>query len=177
MSHIFSKKSSVKLPPRSREEKNEEWGRETGNIIFCPRCGNLHYGKKWHHAGDIPKKNFEKAKVVRKICPACKMVRDHAFEGELFIEDVPEKFAQELLNLTKAFGERATEMNSQSRVISINKKEDTYRIITTENQLSVKLAKKVKNVFKNVELNISHAKEPSKVSRVRAIFLVRKAKN
>jgi hypothetical protein len=164
-------KNSLKLPSRGRAEKNEEWGRESEGISICLECKNIRFKKQWHHPGIFPF-NFSKVfKTREKICPACKMIRDHAFEGEVFIENLPPHRRQEVFNLISAFGERALRKDPQDRIITAEPRGDrAYYVTVTENQLAVKLAKKIKDAFKNVIIKISYAREPAEVSRVYVVF-------
>lgn len=169
MAKIFSKKSSVKLPPRDRVEEHEEWGRELGGVATCQICKNMHYEKEWHHSGIIPE-HLKKHKKTITICPACKMMKDRAFEGEIFIENFPATHRKELFNLIAAFGKRAVEIDPQDRIIKTENIKGKYRITTTENQLAVKLAKKIRDVFNAFDLKISHAPEPAEVTRIHILF-------
>ncbi len=170
---ILIKNNPLKLPLRNRAEKNEEWMRETQGLEICPECDNVYYKKRWVHSlaklGKLSKR-FERSKIKSKICPACKMIKDHAFEGEVIIEGIPANQKQDLTNLIHAFGERAMEKDPQDRIIELEKKNGTYRLITTENQLAVKLGKKIRDVFKKVDLHISYSEEPSEVSRIYVKF-------
>ncbi|MBI2120733.1 MAG: hypothetical protein HYT94_03880 [Parcubacteria group bacterium] len=160
-------------PQRGREDKNEAYWREHAGVTKCPKCGNVHFKKRWYASEADLAHRLKKKKLEiteRKFCQACTMVKEHMFEGEVFVEGFSSKQKNELLNLIKNFGERATERDPQDRIIKIEKTEKGYRITTTENQLAGKLAKKIKDVFKKVDVRISHAPEPAEVSRVRVAF-------
>ena len=157
---IFRKTSSIKLPQRGREAEREEDWREHKGIIKCPACGNVHFKKRWYASEEnlrsrLKVKNLEIAE--RKICQACKIIKDHTFEGELFVEEFPARHRKELLRLITNFGERATEIDPQDRIIKVEEIKKGYRITTTENQLVDKLAKKIKDVFNKVEIHFSHS--------------------
>jgi len=166
--------NSLKLPSRGRAEKNEEWGRELGGIVICPECKNIHFKKQWHPPGVFPFNFSRNFKTAEKICPACKLVRDHAFEGEIYIENMPTSRRQEILNLISAFGRRAMRKDPQDRIIAAEPRGDRACYVTvTENQLAVRLAKKIKDAFKNVIIKISYTKEPAELSRVYVVFRMR----
>lgn len=99
------------------------------------------------------------------------MIKNHAFEGELFIENFPKDQEKNLLSLIKAFGKRATEHDPQDRIIETKKEKGAYRVTTTENQLAVRLGKKIRDAFRTIRLNISHTPEPTEVSRVIVTFI------
>lgn len=106
---------------------------------------------------------FVGIKINEEIAQACKMVRDHTFEGELFIEEFPSRHRQEVLRLITNYGNRATAIDPQHRLIKVEETPKGHRVTTTENQLADKLAKKIKDVF-------SHAAEPAEVDRFRVVF-------
>ncbi len=151
-------------------EQNEEFGRERGGLEICPTCLNIHFKKKWHHPGDAGAASLKNNRTSLKVCPACAMIKRHTFEGELWIRDVPERLKQDLRNLIVAYGERATQKDPQDRIINIENQPGGYRVTTTENQLAVKLGKKIKDVFRSVGLKINHTREPAEVSRVNLRF-------
>lgn len=173
MARIFRKKSSVKLPQRDREAEHEEYGRERKGIAECPLCHNVRFKKKWHvslqelqeHAKD------KVLKVEREErCPACTTIKEHLYEGELFLEEFPDHLRIELLRLVHNFGERATARDPQDRIIDVKETARGYRVTTTENQLANRLAKKIKDVFNTVKIHFSHSEEPYEVDRIHVTF-------
>lgn len=169
--------SSVKLPQPNGDAKHEQYGRERGGIVECPECHSVHYKKRWYRSRRVLKPHLKDGRAValkKHLCPACSMIREHLFEGEVLVEAVPQHYRQELIRLIKNFGKRAEQIDAQHRVIEIEKNPnataDAYRITTTENQLAARLAKKIKEVFNTVELHISHSREPYEVGRVRVVF-------
>lgn len=172
MNKIFNNQSSVKLPQQGREAEHEEFGREHKGPIECPRCRNVHFKKMWHTPGSSPKhaEGEVAAPAREELCPACKMVKEHLFEGELFVEGVPAEHKTELLNLVHNVGKHATEIDPQHRIIDIEETDKGLRVTTTENQLADRLAKKIQETFKAVDVHLSHSKEPYEVDRVHVVF-------
>jgi NMD protein affecting ribosome stability and mRNA decay len=173
MARIFSKPSSIKLPQRDREAQHEQYWREHKGIIKCPRCGNVHFKKRWYSSEQYLRIRLKLKKLEiaeEKFCQACKMIKQNVFEGELFIEEFPGSRKKELLRLIKNFGERAIAIDPQDRIIKIEGTQKGFRITTTENQLVDKLAKKIKDVFKSVDIHFSHSAEPAEVDRVHVTF-------
>ena len=169
----FTQSSVVKLPLRGRAAKNEEYWREHKGIVACPRCKNLHTKKRWYVSEDKLKRTLKTSKIIvteKKSCPACTMIKNHTFEGEVFIEGFPTEMKQELKNLINNFGERATAIDPQDRIIATETTRKGYRVTTTENQLANKLAKKIRDAFNTVEVTFRNSAEPSEVSRVHVIF-------
>lgn len=112
----------------------------------------------------------EDTKVSFAFCPACQTIKDKQFEGEINIADVPEKFREDLTNLIRAFTQRAYEKDPMDRLIEIKKTRSGLRVTTTENQLAVKLAKKIRDSFKKASLEISYAKPPLETVHIKIGF-------
>lgn len=169
----FRKTSSIKLPQRDREAEYEEYWREHKGIAKCPKCSNVHFKKRWYASEEDLRRRLKIKKLSiaeTKLCQACKMIKEHTFEGEIFIEESPVHHRKELLRLVRNFGERATQRDPQDRIIKIEEIDKRYRVTTTENQLAVKLAKKIRDVFKTVKIRISHSPEPAEVVRIHVTF-------
>ena len=178
MAKIFRKPSSIKLPQRNGEPAHDQYGQEQKGAVKCPRCGNVHFKRRWYGSlGDIPTRQKgdavrrESPKITkRELCPACKIANEHLFEGELTVEKVPAKYRVELLRLLRNLGVRARKKDPQDRIIAIERKPGNYRVTTTENQLAVRMAKKIKEVFAPVDLKISFSRDPYKTARATIVF-------
>jgi NMD protein affecting ribosome stability and mRNA decay len=164
----------IKQPARGASAQHEEYGHTKPGIIICPNCGNVHYHKRWWKNSD---KGLHKLVVLnyrtaaRTLCPACTMIEEHLFEGEVLIENVPAKFRTDVTQLIKNFGNTATDLDPQDRIISVLRGASVWRITTTENQLADRLAKAIRDTFKtHAKIHISHSKEPYEVDRVRVVF-------
>ena len=141
---------------------------ETGKgMVICKSCQAVFYKKSWHHSKNLKPKTYN---LEPKLCPACQMIKNHQFEGEITITNIPENHYQELINLIKNFCQRAYEIDPMDRLIGIKKTKDGLIVTTTENQLAVKLAKKIKDVFKKVQIKISYSSEPSEVVYIKLTF-------
>lgn len=172
MAKIFKKRSSIRLPKQKKILRSDEWGKAGKGLVVCKRCHNLFYKKGWHHPnGRGAQPTGSGSSVHFKICPACTMIGKNLYEGEIIIEKVPARFEFELVHLITGFGARATKRDPQDRIIEVKKQKNGYRVTTTENQLAVKLAKKIKAVFNHVDVSISYSDEPYEVSRVRVTFI------
>jgi len=173
MSSKQKKKSVIlKVPQRHKETKHEQAGHAHKGLAVCRQCHNTLFRKEWHHPGS---KIFEQARIAQGgvhfiICPACLMVRNHLYEGEIIIKNIPAKYETEMVRFVIGYGARAQKRDPQDRVIDIAKTKDGYRITTTENQLAVRMAKKIKSVFGKVQISISYAKEPYQIGRVVVFF-------
>jgi len=162
--------SKIQLPKSAREAGPLK--KERKSLAMCKKCNAFYYKKSWHHSTDtLSPREARKLNVEFRLCPACKMISERLYEGKLTIENVPNKFRVELLNLIKSFGKRAEQIDSQHRLIEIGHERGNIVVTTTENQLAAKLAKKIKGVFNKVDVRFSHSKEPYEVERVRVKFL------
>lgn len=152
---IKQKQNFYKLKSKKEEQ---EFGPGKKNIVMCPDCNAVYYYKSWHHDFKKVGKNF---KFV--LCPACKMIKNKQFEGQVIIENIEKNKKQELINLIKNIGKRAFDRDVLDRIIKINEiTSDKIEVLTTENQLAVSIAKQVKKAFK-AELEIKWSKDESVV--------------
>jgi NMD protein affecting ribosome stability and mRNA decay len=169
MHRIFRSPSSIRLPRSSAVEKNNEYSRQHKGIEVCPDCKNAHYKKRWYSSIKeiISHVRGKKPEVTdKKYCPACLMKRNNSFEGELVLQNIQENNKREILRLIRSFGDRAKQMDPQDRVLSVSDNKEAIRVLTSENQLAEKLGKKMREVFRNVALQIKHSREPYEVTRV-----------
>src|SRR3989344_1526369 len=158
MARGFGQKSGVKLPQRGREAKREQFGRQPKELVLCPKCRNIRFEKRWLPADKAEGlENFrsKKGMLKRELCPACTMIENHVFEGEIFIAGFPKKYQTELLHLLRAFGKIAEEKDPQDRIIGITQSRDGWHVTTTEDEMAVRLARKIQSAYKLVDLSIS----------------------
>src|SRR3989344_2036582 len=140
MSRIFRNPSSIKMPQRVRDVRNNDnhghGSRERVGVTECPQCSNVRFKKAWHASLSTLRTKLKDSKIIvaqYERCPACKMAREHLFEGELVIENPPQDKKELILNLIHNFADRARESDPQDRIIEIERSRGTYRITTTEN--------------------------------------------
>src|SRR3989344_7511898 len=147
---------SLKLPP-SRTEF-EEFGYAKAGRAVCPECSSFYFEKSWHHP------SRDKSKIYGApffMCPACQMIKERVFEGEVIIENIPEKSFDDLEKLIRSYSARAFAEDCQHRLIDLLSYRDSIIATTTENQLATKLAKKIKETFNRVDIRITNARAPS----------------
>src|SRR3989344_6528206 len=154
----------------ARTEEHEFVRGKTG-LVFCKNCNAVYYKKSWHHNLRHYKNLAENLAIKFLLCPACKMIKNKQFEGEIVILNIPDKFLKELVHLIEAFGRRAYARDSQHRLIEIKKDKRNLIVTSTENQLAKQLAKKIKDAFKKVEEKISYSPAPSDVVYIKLMFL------
>lgn len=155
---------NIELPSPRTEKREFPFGRK--GIAFCPECKSIYYQKSWHHP--LPFQERVRGKSI--LCPACQMIENKQFEGQLTISDFPPTLEGDLTKLIKNFCQRAYERDPLDRLIEIKNISDNLIVTTTENQLAVKLAKKIKEVFKKVKIKISHSPEPSDAIYIKVNF-------
>ena len=139
-------------------------------LIFCKDCNAVYYKKSWHHNLRNYKNLRENLPIKFFLCPACKMIKNRQFEGEIIIKNIPSKIFSEIEHLTTTFSRRAYERDPIDRLIAIKKNKNEMVITVTENQLAVKIAKKIKDTFKKVDIKISYSPSPSDVAYVKLEF-------
>lgn len=147
-----------------------EFPKGKAGLLFCKDCNAVYYKKSWHRSLRAYKNLREDLPVKFSLCPACKMISNGQFEGEIIIKNVPEKNFNDLTHLIEAFCHRAFEKDPMDRLASLKKTKGGFIATTTENQLAVKLAKKIKDVFKKVDYKISYSSSPSDVVYIKMGF-------
>jgi len=154
--------------PKSKKEE-AEFGKGRKDIIVCPKCESCYFYKSWHHRlSDYPEIS-EKKNLKFALCPACRMIADRKYEGEVIIENIPKTLKKDIINTIKNVGKIAFERDTQDRIISIsNVNSPKIRVLTTENQLSVRIGKKIKSAF-NAKMKIQYSEKES-TTRVKISF-------
>lgn len=172
--------------PKSRKEE-AEFGPGKEDILVCKKCKAFYWYKSWHHRlSDYPELKKEK-RIKFVLCPACQMIEDGKYEGEVILKNAPQKFYPKIKKLAQNFGERAYREDPLDRIISIKEKKISratakrkrgrksrkeiegkkyIRILTTENQLAQKLAQKINEIFGRklkVSITHSHREDPTRV--------------
>jgi len=153
--------------PRTKKHKISKG---KSGLVVCERCDAVYYKKSWHRDLRNYKNLKENLPISFSLCPACEMIKNRQFEGEIIIKNVPIKIKDGLINLVKTFSKRAFERDPMDRLIAVKETKEGIRITLTENQLAVKLAKKIKQTFKKVEMKISYFPAPSDVVYIRLTY-------
>jgi NMD protein affecting ribosome stability and mRNA decay len=141
-------------------------------VQVCKSCRAVNYQKHWRH--DSEKMRLERRlsniQVEHVLCPACTMVKTSQYEAKVIIRGVPRRFAPELVGLITTIGRKAWNKDPEDRVISIRKDGDDVVLTTTESRLAVFLAKKIRDAFKRVSLDVRYAKETHDATLIRVHF-------
>lgn len=168
------KQYKIKLPVGAGE--NDKISKTKAGLVFCKKCDCVFYKKSWHRNLRNYKNLKENLPVNHSLCPACRMLKNKQFEGEIIIKNAPLKIVNDLKHLTESFCKKAFKRDPMDRLIEIEdkiprKSASVIRITTTENQLAVKLAKKIKETFKKAEVKITYSPSPSDVVYITIEFL------
>lgn len=155
-------------PQRTREH---EFPKGAGGVVFCRVCNAVYFKKSWHHNLRHNKNLREDLPVAFVTCPACLMIRDKKYEGKIVLTSVPPRLKKGIEDLTNAFCRRAWLADPMDRLANVKYTPDRVEITTTENQLAVKLAKKIKEVYKKARVKISYGHARDKASDILIEFL------
>lgn len=147
---------------RSRKEESE-FGKAENEFIICQECNSVFFDKAWHHRLEEEKDSHLKSskKIKFELCPACEMARDNLFEGEIIIKlkEGSEKFKTDILNTINNSDKQAMERDPMDRILRIEEKTDGIHVFTSENQLAVKMGKKLRTSFNGGKMEIQHTGE------------------
>lgn len=178
--------------PQGPRPQKKEYGAGKADYVICPECHCVYFGKGWHHSLDQDIDRLKEDKEIQfEKCPACIMIENKQFEGEVVVEGPPADKKNQIKNIARNYGERAFKEDPMDRVISIQEKQvkrptaqekrgkesreqvkgrTDLRILTTENQLAVRIAKKIEQSFgAKPELKIKYSHR-DKVARAKVIF-------
>ena len=149
---------------RSRKEESE-FGLAEKEFILCSECESVYFDKSWHNRLEEEKIQHLKTdrQVKFELCPVCKMAHDKLFEGELVVklksQNAKIKIKEEILNTIKNSDKQARERDPMDRILWTEEREDGIHIFTSENQLAVRIGKKLKSSFPGSTLEIKHSGE------------------
>ena len=156
----------VKLPRSKKDE--QEFGPGKKEYIVCPECNSAYFDKSWHHSlrEEKPEHLQKEKRVIFKLCPADEMKKKKMYEGEVTIVLGDLKIKQDVLNSIKNSDGLARQRDTLDRVLWTEDKGNTIKVFTSENQLAVKIGKKLSSAHPGGKLEIKHSKDED-VSRVR----------
>jgi len=171
MSQKLQSQIQGKFQPRRPQSKKEEqeFGPGKKDIVICPQCQAFYYYKSWHHHLEEYRHLSEDKRVKFQLCPACQMIKEGKYEGQVILKNVPLEKEEEMIKLVKNFGEEAFRRDPLDRIIKIKSKKISQNlveieILTTENQLAVRIGKKIKGAFKgDLEIKYSHQEDTARV--------------
>lgn len=154
--------------PHSKKDE-QEFGLAKKEFVICMDCGSCYFDKSWHHSlGEEKLDHLKKDKLVKfDLCPACKMGKERRYEGEVIINvkgQMP-NVKSEILNSIKNSDELARQRDPMDRVLWTEERGDGLHVFTSENQLAVKIGKKIRSSLGKGKLTIKYSREED-VTRV-----------
>ena len=169
MSQFHGAKSHGKISrpgPHSKKDE-QEFGKAKKEFIECMNCGSCYFEKSWHHSLDQAKlEHLKQEKMIKfDLCPACKMGKEKRYEGEVVIKISGTMNKQEIMNEIKNSDLMARQKDPMDRVLWTEDKPDGLHVFTSENQLAVKIGKKIKSSLGKGTLTIDHSQDED-VTRV-----------
>ncbi len=160
-------KSSWRFPKSKKGEAKLERGKK--EALICRDCESFYWHKSWRHNLDNCSDFKENKNLRSSVCPSCQMIKDERYEGEVIIENLAEQKKEEIENLITNFSEIAFSKDPMDRIISIETiAKGMLRVLTTENQMAQRLAKKIKRTFKGKVTFLHSKKEP--ILRVKIVL-------
>ena len=152
--------------PKKKKEGDKKGKKD---IVVCPECECFYWYKSWHHSLEDYSELREDKEVRFELCPACKMIKEEKFEGELILENCPEEKKEEITNFVENFAKEEYKRDPLARIVSIEDiAKGMMRITFTQNQVAKKLAKRFKKTFKTKNRVIFSKKD--KTIRIFCLF-------
>lgn len=161
--------SKLRMGVEKSKKEEQEFGLAKRGIVICSICNAYYYHKAWHHDLSDYKHINEDKDVKFTTCPACQMIKDKKFEGQVIFENVPNQYTEDVISRIKNVGEQATRRDPMDRIISIREGKNKIEVLTTENQLARNIARQIEKAFKGFKIVTKFSKEES-VVRVVANF-------
>ncbi len=149
-----SKSKGWPLGPQSEHKKVK--GKSPG--IICPKCHAVYFDKHWHPAEDVAAAYAASDEIIHELCPEDKeMEKNHGamgYEGEVILKNIPSKLSTETVQEIRNIGKRAEARDPEDKIIKIEQNAGVIRVLTTENQLAISIAKQVARAHKGGNLEI-----------------------
>jgi len=122
---------------------------------LCTTCKALYQNKRWFFDEKLAKKLAGTDKVKEVICPTCRKIKDHYYEGVLTLSGpFFQERQEEILTLLKNEAGKVAGRSVQDRIISITPEGDDKLVVeTTTEKLAQALGKAVYRAYKG-ELDI-----------------------
>jgi NMD protein affecting ribosome stability and mRNA decay len=160
---MSDKVQNLMRQPSSKKEE-QEFGPGKKGFVMCPDCNAAYYNKSWHHGlegavRDQLPEEFADHDVTFETCPVCKMKKDGTYEGEVIIKlgKPAEEYKEEILKAIRNSDDQAQDRDVMDAVLKIDDRGSEIRVYTSENQLAVKIGKKLDSAFKGGRLEIKYS--------------------
>ena len=127
-------------------------------VKICPKCHAVYFDKHWHNNKFLHQAYSWHTKVGYELCPEDKWLAGSGsainYEGEVVLKRLPKEKMQEIVQQIRNIGKRAENRDPEDKIIKIEIKSNQIRVLTTENQMAVGIAKQVADAHKGGELDI-----------------------
>lgn len=167
MSHLNMRNPNNTQQPRIAPDWWEKEIKGKKELMICSECDAIYYDKHWHTNKKYAAVLRNQKGIKKELCAECKWQEDakkgiENFEGEVVLKNLPlSEQKTEILNLVRNVGKRAAKRDPEDRIIKIEDKGKTVRILTTENQLAVSIGKQIDRAFKGGKLEIKWSEKDS----------------
>lgn len=135
--------------------EDQEFGKAPAGVTVCPVCKCAFYKKSWH----APLASPPDQEVRTKLCPADEMKKEKRFEGQVVIVVSRPETLQDIRNAIRNSDRQAQDHDPMDRVLWIDEEGNTLKVYTSENQMAVRLGKKLKDSHPGSTLAISHGED------------------
>lgn len=142
------------------QKAQAEFGRGRSGFIVCQTCKAVYHKKSWHHG--FPQGDRGDKLIRFELCPACRMIHNKMFEGQVIIENVPREKREDIAARIKNVGERARIDDVLARIIKITRQGKNIEVLTTENQLAHMIARQVQELLRG-KIDIRFSEDESVV--------------
>lgn len=145
---------------KASRHQMEEFGQGKTDIALCPICNAAYYYKSWHHDLNNYPYIREDKKINFKKCPACQMWLQKQWEGEIRIRDLPAARIEEIKHAALGTADQAYRKDPMDRIFDIKRSGGNLVIYTSENQLAMRIMRKLERSFKKhfAKPSIHHGK-------------------
>ncbi len=149
--------------PRRIQSKKEaqEFGKAHAGITVCPECKSAYYEKSWHTSIDTTPEHLKTGEILSHLCPADQWKQERRYEGQVVIAlPIDNPTAREtVLNTIAHSDHQARQKDTLDRVLWTEEKGNIISVYTSENQLAVRIGKKLAGAFRGSTLDINHSHE------------------
>jgi NMD protein affecting ribosome stability and mRNA decay len=140
------------------KQDEQEFGRAKKDLVLCSSCGIVYFKKSWHHNFRHFNETNKDKRVAFTICPACKMAANNQYEGHLTVLNIPQNKKEQFISTIKNSGMHGYRRDPLDRILRTEVKNNSINVYTSENQLAVRIGKKLRTVFGG-DLKIRYSKE------------------
>ena len=113
----------------------------------CERCGALYSRRVWRRGHAASAALFERAAWTQ--CPACKQSRSGEYWGRVVIRGAFAAANQEAIrHRIENVAKHAQFTQPERRVVSAERQDDVFEVLTTSQKLSHRIVRELKKVFR-----------------------------